>query len=166
MRIQTKRLDLKPFSDDDRAALLDLLTNETVTATFMVPDLNTAELRQQMFETLKTLSQSEGQLVAGIYQNGRLIGLINEMERDGGRIELGCAIHPDYHNCGYGAEALQGAIKELFQRGVDQVLAGAFEDNAASIAIMKKCGMTPIDRQECVEYRGQVHRCVYYAIRK
>jgi len=29
---------------------------------------------------------------------------------------------------------------------------------------MAKAGMTPIEREETIEYRGVTHVCVYYAI--
>jgi RimJ/RimL family protein N-acetyltransferase len=73
---------------------------------------------------------------------------------------------PKFHNRGYCTEALTGAIQYLFYRGFDEVVAGAFEGNEASFRVMVKSGMEKQVYQDEIEYRGKVHRCVYYAIRK
>lgn len=54
----------------------------------------------------------------------------------------------------------------LFQMGYKQVITGAFEENIASRRVMEKCGMILTESEEKIEYRGKVHRCVYYLIRK
>ena len=41
-----------------------------------------------------------------------------------------------------------------------------FEENIASKRVMEKCGMIPIGKEEYIEYRGVVHRCVYYSIKQ
>jgi len=51
----------------------------------------------------------------------------------------------------------------MFARGFSEVLAGAFEENLASMRIMEKSGMTRIEKTDEIEYRGKVHQCVYYS---
>lgn len=166
MHFKTKRLEVRPISDADRAAVIDLLTNDLVKQTYMVPDFQSREEAAKLFERLKALSLREDRYVAGIYLDRAFIGILNETEVIGNRIELGYAILPQYHNRGYGTEALTGAIPYLFERGFDEVMAGAFEENEASIRVMIKSGMSKLDHQDEIEYRGKVHRCVYYSIRK
>ena len=98
----------------------------------------------------------------GISLNGRFIGLINDVEIQDGRIELGYAIHPDFKGRGYATEVLTAAIDALFQAGISVVETGAFEENLASIRVMEKSGMTRIDKKDSIEYRGNPHRCIYY----
>ena len=166
MYFKTERLEVKSISNADRAAVIDLLTDGVVKQTYMLPDFQSREEAVKLFERLKDLSMREDRYVAGIYLGQEFIGILNETEVSGSNIELGYAILPEFHNHGYGTEALTGAIAYLFDHGFDEITAGAFEENQASLRIMVKSGMTRLDRQEKIEYRGKVHPCVYYSIRK
>ena len=57
-------------------------------------------------------------------------------------------------------------MSALFSEGFSAVKAGAFSENAASIRVMEKCGMTKTGETEQIEYRGKTHTCVYYAIER
>ena len=166
MNFNTERLEIKPFSDEDREAVIDLVTDHFVKQTYMLPDFASREDAIPLFERLKGLSQGDDRLVSGIYLGGAFIGFMNEVEIKDKCIELGYAILPKYHNCGYCTEALTGAIPYLFQLGFDEVIAGAFEGNEASFRVMIKSGMEKLEHQDEIEYRGKVHRCVYYSKKK
>ena len=99
----------------------------------------------------------------GIYLDGRLIGLINDTKIDGKSIEMGYALHPEHHSRGYMSEAFSAMIDYLFSRGFDEVTAGAFEGNAASIRVMQKCGMVRLEKTDEIDYRGITHRCIYFS---
>ena len=94
------------------------------------------------------------------------IGILHETEVTEQSVELGYAVLPAYQNRGYCTEALQGAIKYLLDRGCRQILAGAFEENSASIRVMEKCGMVRQEYTDEIEYRGVNHTCVYYLTTK
>lgn len=166
MRYITKRLEIGAISDADREAVIDLVTDDLVKQTYMLPDFASREDAIPLFERLKKLSLGNDRLVGGIYLNGAFIGFLNEVEIQDKRIELGYALLPKFHNRGYCTEALKGAIEHLFNRGFEEVVAGAFEGNDASFRVMIKSGMQKQEYQDEIEYRGKVHRCVYYAIRK
>jgi RimJ/RimL family protein N-acetyltransferase len=91
-----------------------------------------------------------------------LVGFLNDVEIENGAIELGYVIHPRFQGNGYATEALGIAIGELFHLGFQAVITGAFRQNAASIRVMEKNGMTRIEKTEPIEYRGKTHICVYY----
>lgn len=166
MYFKTKRLEVKPISTGDREAMIDLLSDDLVKQTYMVPDFPSRKDAAKLFERLKALSLDESRYVAGIYLDQAFIGILNETEVSGSSIELGYAILPQFHNHGYGTEALAGAIAYLFAQGFEEIVAGAFEENPASIRIMVKNGMLKLDHQDEITYRGKVHRCVYYSVRK
>lgn len=165
MYIKTQRLILKPISPDSLAALAELLTDEVVKQTYMVPDFPNREEAEKLAQRLVILSEQEERHVAGIYYGDSLIGILNETESVDDRIEVGYAILPRYHDQGFCTEALRAAIDYFFANGFREVVAGAFSENAASIRVMEKCGMKELDRHEEIVYRGMVHRCVYHAIR-
>lgn len=164
--IETKRLVLKPYSDNDQETMIELLTNEIIKETFMIPDFHTKDEVISMFKKLQELSYSEDHYERGIYIEQQLIGFLNDVEIIDDKIELGYVIHPHYQNRGYATEALRTAIENLFQKGFNEIVTGAFANNTASIRVMDKCGMMRIEREEDIRYRHETRHCYYYAIRR
>lgn len=164
MYIKTDRLELKPIVQESLDDLAELLTDEQVKQTYMVPDFSARAEAEALARRLMDLSGKPERHVAGIYWGDALVGILNETESAADWIEVGYALLPRYHDRGFCTEALRGAIEWFFDRGYRQVLAGAFEENAASIRVMEKSGMTRLNRREEIAYRGRVHACVYYSI--
>ena len=164
--IETKRLTIKKIRECDQEAGLNLLTNAIVNQTYMLPDFEKREDAIPLFQRLQKMSVEDKRYVRGIYLNDYLIGYANEVEIIDNSMELGYLIHPDYHGRGYMTEALTALIPDLFARGFDEVVCGAFEENPASLRVMAKAGMTWMERRDELEYRGKVHRCVYYSRKK
>ena len=104
VNVKTGELTLRPFSQSDRLAMGNILTNSHVRKTYMIPELKT--------------------------------------------------------------QALKGAVEDLFNKDFEEVVAGAFVENPASIRVMIKAGMTKCPEEEDIEYQGKVHHCVYYSIKK
>ena len=166
MYVNTERLVLQPISAADVETLMELLTDEQVKQTYMLPDFADREASRPLAERIKAMSEDAARYVAGIYLGTQLIGMLNETEREGTSIELGYALLPRFHNHGYCTEALMGVIPYLFAQGFSEVVTGAFEGNAASIRVMVKSGMQRMDKQDLIAYRGKEHRCVYYCAQK
>ena len=164
--IRTKRLTIKAITEADQEAALDLLTNNVVNKTYMLPDFEKREDALPLFRRLMDLSNGTTRYLRGIYLQDHMIGYLNEVEKEGKSMEVGYLIHPDYHGKGYMTEALVAFIQDLFSLGIEDVIAGAFEENPASLRVMQKAGMTLLDRSDELEYRGKVHRCVYYSKKK
>ena len=160
--IKTDRLCLRAIDDGDREGLIDLLKNEEIGKTFMVPDFKSREQELKMFETFKRLSSSDERFVYGIYLDDRIIGFINDVDINEDTVEIGYVIHPSVSGRGYATEALNVAIGEIFASGFTIVKASAFEGNIASMRVMEKCGMVRTGEEESVEYRGITHRCICY----
>ena len=163
--IKTSRLILKPMAESDVEAALDLLTNDMVKQTYMLPDFAQRSDAIPLFERIMKLSQDPDRFVRGIYLQGHLIGSMNEVERIDNSVEIGYLVHPDYHNQGYMTEALAAVFPHLFKMGFREVFCGAFEHNKASLRVMEKAGMTLMARTDNITYRGNVHRCIYYHVK-
>ena len=166
MKFSTDRLEVRPMTLEDREAVLDLLTDETVGKTYMLPEYTNREAAEPLFRRLVELSGDETRYVAGVYLDGTFIGMMNETEIKDKQIEMGYAFLPAFYNRGYATEAFSGAISYLLKNGFDTVLAGAFAENVASLRVMEKCGMTKQAHTDEIEYRGVTHTCIYYAISK
>lgn len=162
--IQTERLILRSFKDQDLKDTLEILCNDEIKETYMIQDFKSKDEGIQMFERLKQMSESEDRFVYAIYLNEKLIGFINEVEIKDNTIEVGYVIHPNWKNHGYATEVLQASIKELERMGY-KIRVGVFEENIASRKVIEKCGLKPIENTEEIEYRGKIHHCVYYETR-
>jgi RimJ/RimL family protein N-acetyltransferase len=162
--IQTSRLEIKPYKESDQAEMIELLTNREIKKSFIIPDFQTEEEIIRMVNKLQTFSCSNDHFERGIYLHDCLIGFVNDVEIEDDVIELGYVIHPVFHNKGYATEMLQAVIDELFRNGFSKIVAGAFDDNIASIQVMRKCGMSKTDKEEDIFYGGRKQHCVYYAI--
>lgn len=159
-------MELKRLSDGDWEVMAQLLTDEGIKQTYLLPDFAKKEDAAPLFRRLVKLSMDAGHFVRGVWQEGKLVGFLNDVETAGGCIELGYVIHPAYWGNGYATGALKLAIEELFGLGYREVTAGAFEENSASIRVMEKAGMQKLSKTDQIEYRNAVHRCVYYSIKK
>lgn len=163
--LTTKRLVIKPYADVDEDRMVELLTNDKIKVSFMIPDFATREEAVRMFKKLQKYSLSQERYEYGIYLREELIGFVNDVEIEGGSIEIGYVIHPDYHNHGYATEMLKAVIQDLFQKGYREVIAAAFDSNPASFRVMEKSGMTRIEKTEEISYHGQNHHCIFYSIK-
>ena len=166
MNFKTERLEIRPISEEDREAVLDLLTNATVARTYMLPEYPGREEAEPLFHRLVQLSADENRYVAGVYYHGQFIGMMNDTEMKDRQIEMGYAYLPAFYNRGFATEAFSGAIEYLLNHGFEKVLAGAFSNNAASLRVMEKCGMQKLEYADTVDYRGVTYDCVYYAATK
>lgn len=163
--IKTKRLTLAPIQEADRGALIGLLTDEELTRTYMVPDLPTAKEQNAVFGRFLALSQDPKRFIFGVYYREELIGVIHDVGITETDIELGYFISPAKKGRGFATEALSASLRELFSRGFAEVKAAAFEENAASLRVMEKCGFSRTGETETVTYRGRDRVCIICSIK-
>ena len=154
-QIKTERLILKPYSEQDIDTFIDLLTNPEITSTFMVPELESRSLVEELVRKLIVFSQPDDtkHLEYGIYLNGKMIGFVNDCEIEDDEIEIG-----------YATEAVHAVIAELREMGFRKVTAGYFSENTASLRVMEKCGMQKTTITDEEDYRGKRHICKYCEI--
>ncbi len=159
------QIALRPFSGSDHAPLHGLWLNEDIKKTYMIPDFDSTEALDRAITRFMDMSHNASHFVRGIYLGDDLIGFVNDVDMKGDTVEVGYVIHPAEWGKGYATAALSETIASLFGRGFSVVRAGAFEENAASLRVMEKCGMVRCDATETVEYRGGTHACVYCEVR-
>lgn len=160
--LQTPRLTLRPITEAEGDAVAKILTSPAVYETYMVPNPHDPEAVARVVAAFCRLSAAADRFVYGIFDGDRLLGLINEVEEGEGAMELGFALHPHAWGRGYATEALTAAMTALFEAGYATVKTGAFEENAASIRVMEKCGMTRLSETEEIVYRGKNRRCILF----
>ena len=165
-RIFTERLLLRPYTEADCEPMIRILRNKEISKTFMLPDFEDDAAAERLFRKILIYSHQEDHFERAICLEDRLIGFLDDVEIKDGTVELGYVIHPDYQNRGYATEALTASIQELFRQGYSTVQAGYFTENPASGRVMEKSGMHPVSRVDTIEYRGKIHKCLYYEIKK
>ena len=153
---------LRPFEASDAETILDILMDDQVKQTYMVPDFPSRDGAMPLFERFVALSREEGRLVRAVSVDGAAVGMIHDVEISGGEVEVGYVIHPRHWGRGYATRALQLAMEEWFRRGFETVKAAAFEENAASFRVMEKAGMVKSAYTETLAYRGRDRHCIYY----
>ena len=160
--MDNQNIYLRKITLETETVMLDILTSDIIKQTYMLPDFACREDAIPLFQKLITLSEDPQRYVRGIYLEQALIGFMNDVEIINGSIELGYVIHPGFHGKGYMTRALKLAITELFSLGYLEVITGAFDENTASIRVMEKAGMVKLEKIDEIDYRGKLHKCVYY----
>jgi RimJ/RimL family protein N-acetyltransferase len=67
-----------------------------------------------------------------------------------GRVEIGYGLAESARGNGYATEAVLGLIGWLQERSVREVIAECDDENAASIAVLRRCGFSPLDNSDGV----------------
>ena len=164
--IKTERLVIKVIKNEDIEDLVNILKSKEIAKTYMLPIFTCKDDVYKLANRFIILSNDEDKYVYGIYLKDKIIGFVNEVEKDDDCIEVGYVIDPNYQNKGYATEMLKEVIKDLFTLGYKKVKAGFFIDNIASKKVMEKCNMKKIDFEEDITYLDEVHHCIYYEITK
>ena len=127
-----------------------MLTDAQIKKTYMLPDFESDEQVEKLFQRFIQQSNQEDRFVRGMDANGKLVGFLNDVCSEDGKIELGYVVHPEFWGRGYCTEGLKAAMEILFAKGFREVVCGAFEHNKASLRVMEKAGMEKLDFTEAV----------------
>ena len=146
--IYTNRLMLRPFNEDDAEGMFRLdsdprvhrfLGNQTVT--------DISQSREVIQNVLRQYTENGiGRWAAVLRSTGEFIGwsglklMTDEPEP---YYDVGYRLMPEYWGHGYATESAAAAIKYGFDTmGLSTIIGTAHEENIASIAVLKKCGLT------------------------
>jgi len=145
--IETERLILRPYREEDRQPFAEINAHPEVGA--WLSGVLTRDESDAMIDriTAHIAEHGFGFFAAERKADGRLVGAIGlqimgaDLPGAGG-IELGWRLHPDAQGAGLATEGALAARDWAFsQLGVDEVLAITAETNVRSQAVMRKIGM-------------------------
>jgi RimJ/RimL family protein N-acetyltransferase len=146
--LTTERLVLRPVTPQDHAVLM---------AHWILPDvrrylfdseaLSAAEVTETIEDSIRDFA-SGGYGIWLIQEEGRpgLIGTTGLRPLDELGLEIFYSLAPGSWGKGYATEAARAVVEHaLVDLGLPEVLAEVDEDNAASVAVVRRIGMTPFD---------------------
>lgn len=143
MIIETERLILRPWREDDAETLFKYASDDRVgPVTGWQPHKSVEESR----EVLKNILMKEGTFAITVKERGdEPIGSFGIFESDEspteGELELGYWLGVPFWGNGYVPEAVRAAIKGIFETtDWQRVWCGHFEGNDKSRRVVEKCG--------------------------
>jgi RimJ/RimL family protein N-acetyltransferase len=144
MLVQTARLTLHSLTMDEWAAVVE------GTGVSGVPDYPTEGdlIVAGLIAAGQWPSGEWGPLQIRRIDDGLAIGGVGckgEPDADG-RVEIGYGIAQSARGFGYATEAVLGLLGWLPEQDVREVIAECDEDNAASIAVLRRCGFDEASR--------------------
>lgn len=145
--IRTKRLTLSPVTQDDVAAVFDILGDPRTTAnvSFGLSDLESAEC--WVCRRMEQQGEYGLSMWAVVLSADGLVGLAGFFPHVDRSIELGYVVHARHWGHGIASEAVEAMLQAA--AGVaDRVFATVRSTNAASLAIARRVGLVEHDRRQ------------------
>jgi [ribosomal protein S5]-alanine N-acetyltransferase len=146
--LETRRLQLRPYSDRDIPELLPLIgAREVAATTLRIPHPYTEQDARQFLAS--TRMKENVWLGIRMQTDGRLIGGVGlSLNRQHQNAELGYWIGVSFWGKGYATEAAQEMLRHGFQDiGLHRIFASHFKGNSASGRVLTKLGMGYEGRQ-------------------
>lgn len=156
--IETDRLIIRNFTPDDWQQLQELAVAYNVhpSSQYEGPwPTSDAEVQGMA----RWFASVDSHLAACLKDGGQVIALV-AIERREGQPEpthnLGYVFHPAYHGQGYATEACRAAMRYLFEvAGAEAILTGTNPENAASVRLLRRLGLSEIGNGEWTITRSQ-----------
>ena len=152
MIIETERLILRPFTENDAADAFEYLHEPMVHCFACMKTETMEEARKAVLDRAK---DGEFYFAITLKENGKVIGSIGLEERDVdlpvsetalGR-EIGYVLSKDYWGRGIMPEAVHAVIDYLFNDlDLDFLICGYYDFNKQSKKVQEKCGFKPYRR--------------------
>ena len=150
MKIQTKRLTLRPVQPGDETEIHEYASDKDITMMFWLPNETfeeTADFVKRNTEEWRSPDQTDFEFV--ILLDGRIIGGCNSdlgQSEDRSYATVGWIINKKFRNRGFASEAANALLYFSFENlKVEKVYARCDINNSASFAVMRKIGMKCVD---------------------
>lgn len=157
--LTTDRLLLRPWTDDDVDAVLDIYSRWDVmryvgTAPRLLEHRDEAAERVERWRAVDDGTHGVWAVVplGAAAEPAVPVGTIllkpipasgtGEPPQPSGDTEIGWHLHPDAWGNGWATEAASAVLAHAFEQGLDRVVAVTHPDNAASQAVCRRIGMT------------------------
>ncbi|MCT2591748.1 GNAT family N-acetyltransferase [Streptomyces sp. N2-109] len=157
--VTSRRLVLRPFTEEDLDALYETQRREDVTRYLLWNARSREETREALTRRLtQTDLKKEGDNLAIAVEHresGALLGDFNLawLSAELGRAEIGFVMHPDHSGHGYATEAGREVLRLGFETyGFHRIIGLCNGDNSSSMRLMERLGM----RREAYFVQGEM----------
>lgn len=157
---QSERLTYRELTENDFDLFYELYSNEEVMRYAYRNKLETIEEAKNAFaDILRMQLENNGiQYIASLH-NKTDIGIVDyeviKKNDNGGIVEIGYFIKPNYWGCGYATEMGKAIIEFLFKNyNIHKIIASCNANNHSSEHIMKKIGMEFEGRFKKTRYKN------------
>ena len=161
--LETERLILRPFSNDDLQEYFQMMNTPELRESLRIPD--DEGMAEAFFALAAWLGQWElrgtGNWALEEKTSGRLIGragLHNPARDDWPGVEVGWALHPDCWGLGYATEAGAEAVRYGFEElGESRLFSCILLDNYRSMAVAQRLRFALVDTKTLSHYPKEPH---------
>ncbi len=145
--LRTQRLILRPMHVTDAYDMYDYASREEVTKYLLWSPHTSVEYTRDYLAYVQSryASREFYDWAITLADTGKMIGTVGftKIECPHNKAEIGYVLNPDYHGAGIGTEAAKRIVDFGFcELGLHRIEARFMQGNDASLAVMKKLGMT------------------------
>ena len=152
LRISTERLVIRPFTEDDCEAMLEIQSNPEMTKYTPDEPWKSIEDAQKFVKMVLWLYDLENNIFSHFFaivkkESNKLIGYcgIGGIEYDRTQNEVFYGIHQGYWGNGYATEVGRAMLKYGFVTlGLDRIIGAVHTENAGSINVLEKIGLSRV----------------------
>lgn len=165
MHVETERLVIRPWRHEEAERLLDILSRMEVMKWLGDGDVVLLETVDEAHDRIERYNTVRDDPPLGMWAverraDGVVVGtvlLLTLPNDEHGEVEIGWHLHPDSWGFGYASEAARAVLAHGFAAGLPEIIAVAHPHNDASIAVMRRIGMT--DRGIVEKWYADPSRC-------
>lgn len=140
--LEGKTVSLRTIEEEDLTFLKRGVNDPSIWRTIGRPLPANDVQEQEFFENVVSTDETVTLLITSDEEPIGTVGF-NEMNHEIGSAEIGYWIAPEYHNQGYGSEAVELLVEYGFnERNLHRIEARVFEFNTASKRLLESVGFT------------------------
>ena len=165
MRIETERLVLRPWREDDAAALFRYACDPEVGPAAGWAAHKDEDDSRNVLRTILMNGQTWAVTVAPSDEPVGSIGIFpGKQPEQNGEYEIGYWIARPFWGNGYAPEAVKALLSLYFSFGAERIWCAHAEWNDRSRRVIEKCGFTYRFTADWTSTIGDVRTCRYYAM--
>ncbi len=152
--LRTARITIRDQQKDDRDFCAEMWLDPENGKYLSDPTAESAD--PEYMDALKTLVDDPSGYYLIIEADGKRIGSCCAFPDENGVYDIGYCLHKTFWRQGYGYETLKLLISWIERLGGRKITAEVADANAASVALLRKCGFTAQKKTSFAKYHTDI----------